>query len=66
MNTNGGGLSYTHPGMYGMFVLIEAVRQLRHDYQDQGARQVKDANLCVAHGTGGVLSSAGTVILARA
>ena len=66
VNTNGGGLSYTHPGMYGMFVLIEAVRQLRHDYQDQGVRQVKDARLCVAHGTGGVLSSAGTVILGRA
>ena len=33
MNTNGGGLSYTHPGMYGMFAIIEAVRQLRHDYQ---------------------------------
>jgi acetyl-CoA acetyltransferase len=66
VNTNGGGLSYTHPGMYGMFVLIEAVRQLRHDYQAQGIRQVKDARLCVAHGTGGVLSSSGTVILGRA
>ena len=66
VNTNGGGLSYTHPGMYGMFVLIEAVRQLRHDYEAQGVRQVKDAKLCVAHGTGGVLSSAGTVILGRA
>ena len=65
VNTNGGGLSYTHPGMYGMFVLIEAVRQLRHDYEAQGVRQVKDAKLCVAHGTGGVLSSAGTVILGR-
>ncbi|WP_199434632.1 acetyl-CoA acetyltransferase [Qaidamihabitans albus] len=32
MNTNGGGLSYTHPGMYGIFLLIEATRQLRHDY----------------------------------
>ncbi len=66
MNTNGGGLSYNHPGMYGMFAIIEAVRQLRHDYQDQGIRQVKDAKLAVVHGTGGVLSSAGTAILGRA
>ena len=66
MNTNGGGLSYNHPGMYGMFAIIEAVRQLRHEYQDQGIRQVKDAKLAVVHGTGGVLSSAGTAILGRA
>ena len=65
MNTNGGGLSYTHSGMYGMFAVIETVRQLRHDYDDQGIRQVKDAELAVVHGTGGVLSSAGTAILAR-
>ncbi len=65
MNTNGGGLSYTHSGMYGMFAIIEAVRQLRHDYQDQGIRQVPDAKLAVVHGTGGVLSSAGTAILGR-
>lgn len=65
MNTNGGGLSYTHPGMYGMFAVIEAVRQLRHDYRDQGVRQVPDCELAVVHGTGGVLSSAGTAILAR-
>src|SRR5438105_610225 len=65
MNTNGGGLSYTHPGMYGVFTIIEATRQLRHDYQSQGMRQVPDCKLAVAHGTGGVLSSAGTVILAR-
>ncbi len=66
MNTNGGGLSYTHPGMYGIFAIIEAVRQLRHDYADQGIRQVQDAKLAVVHGTGGVLSSAGTAVLARA
>lgn len=65
MNTNGGGLSYNHPGMYGMFAIIEGVRQLRHDYADQGIRQVKDAELAVVHGTGGVLSSAGTAILGR-
>jgi hypothetical protein len=52
--------------MYGMFAIIEAVRQLRHDYADQGIRQVQDAKLAVVHGTGGVLSSAGTAILGRA
>jgi len=49
-----------------VFTIIEATRQLRHDYQAQGMRQVPDCRLAVAHGTGGVLSSAGTVILARA
>ncbi len=61
MNTNGGGLSYTHPGMYGIFLLIEAVRQLRGDFA--GPRQVPGAELALVHGTGGVLSSAATVIL---
>jgi acetyl-CoA acetyltransferase len=61
-NTNGGGLSYTHPGMYGMFVLTEAVRQLRHD---AGDRQVPDAEVAVAHGCGGVLSTLGTLVLGR-
>ena len=42
MNTNGGGLSYTHPGMYGMFLLIEATRQLRGECDE---RQVPDAKL---------------------
>jgi acetyl-CoA acetyltransferase len=59
-NTNGGGLSYTHPGMYGMFILIEATRQLRGE---AGARQVKDAKLCLVNGTGGTLSSTGTLVL---
>jgi acetyl-CoA acetyltransferase len=65
LNTAGGGLSYTHPGMYGIFVIIEAVRQLRHDYADQGERQVRDAKIGLAHGTGGVLSATGTLILGR-
>jgi acetyl-CoA acetyltransferase len=60
VNTNGGGLSYCHPGMYGLFVLIEAVRQLRGEC---GARQVKDCEVALAHGNGGVLSSQSTVIL---
>jgi acetyl-CoA acetyltransferase len=65
MNTNGGGLSYTHSGMYGMFAIIEAVRQVRGDYADQGIRQVPDCELALVHGTGGVLSSAGTAVLAK-
>jgi acetyl-CoA acetyltransferase len=60
VNTNGGGLSYCHPGMYGLFVLIEAVRQLRGECD---ARQVKDCEVAIAHGNGGVLSSQSTVIL---
>jgi len=60
VNTNGGGLSYCHPGMYGLFLLIEAVRQLRGD---AGARQVPGAKTAIAHGNGGVLSSQSTVIL---
>lgn len=62
MNTNGGGLSYCHPGMYGIFLLIEAVRQLRGECN---ARQVDDAKIALVHGTGGVLSSTSTVILGR-
>jgi acetyl-CoA acetyltransferase len=60
MNTNGGGLSYTHPGMYGMFLLIEATRQLRNE---AGDRQVTNAKLACVNGTGGTLSSTGTLIL---
>jgi acetyl-CoA acetyltransferase len=60
VNTNGGGLSCVHPGMYGIFVLIEAVRQLRGDC---GARQVLGAKTAIAHGNGGTLSSQATAIL---
>ncbi|MFJ6850430.1 acetyl-CoA acetyltransferase [Streptomyces sp. NPDC091271] len=65
MNTNGGGLSYTHPGMYGIFLLIEATRQLRHDFASDPPRQVDGAQLALVHGTGGVLSSTSTVVLGR-
>jgi acetyl-CoA acetyltransferase len=60
VNTNGGGLSYCHPGMYGLFLLIEAVRQLRIEC---GARQVAGAEAALVHGNGGVLSAQATVIL---
>jgi acetyl-CoA acetyltransferase len=60
VNTNGGGLSYTHPGMYGIFLLVEAARQLRGE---GGDRQIDGASLAVAHGCGGVLSSTSTIVL---
>ncbi len=63
VNTNGGGLSYCHPGMYGLFVLIEAVRQLRGE---GGKRQVQGCETAIAHGNGGVLSSQSTVVLGAA
>ena len=58
-NTNGGGLSYTHSGMYGMFTLIELTRQLRGE---AGERQVKDAKIGIAHGPGGMFAAASTLI----
>jgi acetyl-CoA acetyltransferase len=60
VNTNGGGLSCVHPGMYGMFTLVEAVRQLRGE---AGDRQVAGAELALCHGNGGVLSSQITNVL---
>ena len=59
VNTSGGGLSYCHPGMYGLLVMIEAIRQVRGECDK---RQVKDCNVALAHGNGGVLSSQCTVI----
>jgi acetyl-CoA acetyltransferase len=59
VNTNGGGLSCVHPGMYGLFVMAEAIRQARG--QAPG-KQIEGADLCLAHGNGGVLSSQVTTI----
>src|SRR2546422_507517 len=62
INTNGGGLSYTHSGMYGIFPIIEAARQLRGE---SGARQVPKAKLSLVNGMGGMLSAAGTLVLSN-
>ncbi|MEV4092143.1 acetyl-CoA acetyltransferase [Streptosporangium saharense] len=60
VNTNGGGLSYCHPGMYGIFTIIEATRQLRGE---AGERQRPGAELALAHGNGGQFSSQVTAVL---
>jgi acetyl-CoA acetyltransferase len=60
INTNGGGLSYTHSGMYGIFPIIESVRQLRGEC---GPRQVPKVKLSLVNGMGGMLSAAGTLVL---
>jgi acetyl-CoA acetyltransferase len=60
VNTNGGGLSYNHPGMYGLLLLVEAARQVRGEC---GERQIADTNVALVHGNGGVLSSQVTAIL---
>ena len=65
LNPDGGGLSSNHPGMRGIFLVIEAVKQLRGECGD---RQVADARIALAHGTGGTLGvahSGATLILAR-
>lgn len=59
VNTNGGGLSCMHPGMYGLFLIIEAVRQLRGD---AGDRQLVNPEIALCHGNGGILSSQATNI----
>jgi len=63
VNTNGGGLSCVHPGMYGIFTVIEAARQIRGDAP---GIQLDGVELAVAHGNGGVLSSQVTAILGGA
>jgi acetyl-CoA acetyltransferase len=61
VNTNGGGLSYTHTGMYGMFAIQEAVRQLR----GEAATQVRDAEVSAVLGFGGMFTTASVLVLGR-
>lgn len=61
LNTNGGGLSYMHSGMYGMYALQESVRQIR----GTAAAQVEGADISVAHGVGGMFGASGTIIFGR-
>ncbi len=59
LNTNGGGLSYMHSGMYGMYALQESVRQLR----GTAPAQVPNAKISIAHGVGGMFGASGTIVL---
>jgi len=61
LNTNGGGLSYMHSGMYGMYALQESVRQIR----GIAPAQVDDVEISVAHGVGGMFAASGTIIFGR-
>ena len=61
LNTNGGGLSYTHTGMYGMFAIQEGVRHLR----GEAAAQIGDPQVSVILGNGGMFATSGVLVLAR-
>jgi acetyl-CoA acetyltransferase len=61
LNTNGGGLSYTHTGMYGMFAIQEGVRQVR----GEAAAQVPDVDISVVVGNGGMFATSGVLVLGR-
>ena len=61
LNTNGGGLSYTHTGMYGMFAIQEGVRQIR----GEAAAQVDGPDISVVLGNGGMFATAGVLVLGR-
>ena len=61
LNTNGGGLSYSHSGMYGMYALQESVRQMR----GSAPAQVEGAKISVCHGVGGMFMAAGTIIFSN-
>jgi len=58
LNTNGGGLSYMHSGMYGMYAMQESVRQLR----GTAAAQVPNAKVSISHGVGGMFAASGTIV----
>ena len=61
LNTSGGGILYTHTGMYGMFAILESVRQLR----GEAFRQVKDVKTSLVQGVGGMFTAAATLVLSN-
>ena len=61
LNTNGGGLSYMHSGMYGMYALQESVRQMR----GIAPAQIPGAKISVCHGVGGMFAASGTIIFSN-
>ena len=61
LNTNGGGLSYMHSGMYGMYALQESVRQMR----GTAPAQIPSAKISVCHGVGGMFAASGTIIMSN-
>ncbi len=61
LNTNGGGLSYTHTGMYGMFAIQESVRQIR----GEAAAQAGQPEISVVLGNGGMFATSGVLVLGR-
>jgi acetyl-CoA acetyltransferase len=61
LNTNGGGLSYMHSGMYGMYALQESVRQMR----GIAPAQIPGAKVSVCHGVGGMFAASGTIIFSN-
>jgi len=61
LNTNGGGLSYMHSGMYGMYALQESVRQMR----GLAPAQVPNAKISIAHGVGGMFAASGTIVFSN-
>jgi len=61
LNTNGGGLSYMHSGMYGMYALQESVRQMR----GTAPAQIPGAKISVCHGVGSVFAASGTIIFSN-
>ena len=58
LNTNGGGLSYMHSGMYGMYAMQESIRQMR----GIAPAQVPDAKISISHGVGGMFAASGTIV----
>ena len=61
LNTNGGGLSYMHSGMYGMYALQESMRQMR----GVAPAQIDGAKISVCHGVGGMFGASGTIIFSN-